>query len=71
MQFQEKKSRLNYNVSCILCLPPYMRRGFGKMLVAFSKCDNACMLLFLDEHQRIYMHDNKVLCNIQVGLLFY
>ncbi|XP_028413303.1 histone acetyltransferase KAT7-like, partial [Dendronephthya gigantea] len=33
---KEKKSRLNYNVSCILCLPPYMRRGFGKMLVAFS-----------------------------------
>lgn len=33
---KEKMSRLNYNVSCILCLPPYMRRGFGKMLVAFS-----------------------------------
>ncbi|CAB3998214.1 Histone acetyltransferase KAT7, partial [Paramuricea clavata] len=33
---KEKKSRLSYNVSCILCLPPYMRRGFGKMLVSFS-----------------------------------
>ncbi|XP_046853084.1 histone acetyltransferase KAT7-like isoform X2 [Xenia sp. Carnegie-2017] len=33
---KEKKSRFNYNVSCILCLPPYMRQGFGKMLIAFS-----------------------------------
>lgn len=34
---QEKNSFLNYNVSCILTLPQYMRQGFGKMLIDFSK----------------------------------
>lgn len=35
--FQEKNSFLNYNVSCILTMPQYMRQGFGKMLIDFSK----------------------------------
>lgn len=34
--FQEKNSFLNYNVSCILTMPQYMRQGFGKMLIDFS-----------------------------------
>jgi histone acetyltransferase MYST2 len=33
---KEKQSFLNYNVSCILTLPPYMRKGYGKMLIDFS-----------------------------------
>ncbi|RUS81606.1 hypothetical protein EGW08_010619 [Elysia chlorotica] len=33
---KEKNSFLNYNVSCILTLPQYMRQGFGKMLIDFS-----------------------------------
>lgn len=33
---KEKQSFLNYNVSCILTMPPYMRKGFGKMLIDFS-----------------------------------
>lgn len=33
---KEKNSFLNYNVSCILTLPQYMRKGFGKMLIDFS-----------------------------------
>ncbi|XP_071957454.1 histone acetyltransferase KAT7-like isoform X2 [Antedon mediterranea] len=33
---KEKNSFLNYNVSCILTLPHYMRQGFGKMLIDFS-----------------------------------
>ncbi|XP_074647160.1 histone acetyltransferase KAT7-like [Tubulanus polymorphus] len=33
---KEKKSFLNYNVSCILTLPQYMRQGYGKMLIDFS-----------------------------------
>merc|ERR1712168_284238 len=33
---KEKQSFLNYNVSCILTLPPYMRMGYGKMLIDFS-----------------------------------
>jgi len=33
---QEKNSFLNYNVSCILTLPPYQRQGFGRLLIDFS-----------------------------------
>ncbi|XP_053406544.1 histone acetyltransferase KAT7-like [Mercenaria mercenaria] len=33
---KEKNSFLNYNVSCILTLPQYMRKGFGKMLIDFN-----------------------------------
>ncbi len=37
--FKEKNSFLNYNVSCILTMPQYMRQGFGKMLIDFSMYD--------------------------------
>lgn len=33
---KEKRSFLNYNVSCILTLPPYQRQGYGRMLIDFS-----------------------------------
>ncbi|XP_017009292.2 histone acetyltransferase MOF [Drosophila takahashii] len=33
---KEKKSLDNYNVACILVLPPHQRKGFGKLLIAFS-----------------------------------
>lgn len=33
---KEKFSEEDYNVACILTLPPYQRRGFGKFLIAFS-----------------------------------
>lgn len=35
---QEKESTEDYNVACILTLPPYQRRGYGKLLIEFSKC---------------------------------
>lgn len=35
--FQEKSSNNNYNVSCILTLPPYQRKGYGRLLIDFSK----------------------------------
>ncbi|KAJ9582171.1 hypothetical protein L9F63_003513, partial [Diploptera punctata] len=31
----EKNSFLNYNVSCILTLPPYQRQGYGRLLIDF------------------------------------
>ncbi|KAM5274111.1 histone acetyltransferase KAT7 isoform 8-T8 [Ctenodactylus gundi] len=34
--FSKKNSFLNYNVSCILTMPQYMRQGYGKMLIDFS-----------------------------------
>lgn len=35
--FQEKESSEDYNVACILTLPPYQKKGFGKLLIEFSK----------------------------------
>merc|ERR1712142_958242 len=32
---KEKNSYLNYNVSCILTLPPYQRQGYGRLLIVF------------------------------------
>ncbi|XP_030373092.1 males-absent on the first protein-like [Scaptodrosophila lebanonensis] len=33
---KEKESLANNNVACILVLPPYQRKGYGKFLIAFS-----------------------------------
>lgn len=33
---KEKQSREDYNLACILTLPPYQRRGYGRFLIAFS-----------------------------------
>lgn len=33
---KEKYSEEDYNVACILTLPPYQRRGYGKFLITFS-----------------------------------
>ncbi|KAI8381139.1 acyl-CoA N-acyltransferase [Radiomyces spectabilis] len=33
---KEKQSAMNYNVSCILTMPIYQRRGFGQYLIDFS-----------------------------------
>jgi len=37
MWFQEKESPDGNNVACILTLPPFQRKGYGKFLIAFSK----------------------------------
>ncbi|KAG0715439.1 Histone acetyltransferase Tip60 [Chionoecetes opilio] len=34
---KEKESSEDYNVACILTLPPYQRKGYGKLLIEFSK----------------------------------
>lgn len=33
---KEKRSSLNFNVSCILILPTYQRKGYGQYLIDFS-----------------------------------
>ena len=33
---KEKESAEGYNVACILTLPQYQRKGYGKLLIAFS-----------------------------------
>lgn len=40
---KEKESTEDYNVACILTLPPFQKKGFGKLLIEFSyelsKCE--------------------------------
>ncbi|PSS19430.1 MYST-like histone acetyltransferase [Actinidia chinensis var. chinensis] len=33
---KEKHSEESYNLACILTLPPYQRKGYGKFLITFS-----------------------------------
>jgi len=33
---KEKQSQDDYNLACILTLPPYQRKGYGKLLISFS-----------------------------------
>ncbi|MCL4120820.1 UNVERIFIED_CONTAM: hypothetical protein GTU68_056996 [Idotea baltica] len=33
---KEKESSEDYNVACILTLPPYQRKGYGRLLIEFS-----------------------------------
>lgn len=35
---KEKESADNYNVACILTMPPFQRKGYGTFLIAFSMC---------------------------------
>lgn len=37
---KEKESSEDYNVACILTLPPYQRKGYGKLLIEFSKSNS-------------------------------
>ena len=53
---QEKQSFLNYNVSCILTLPPYMRRGYGKMIIDFSKCSQHIESVSIVEYVSVVDH---------------
>lgn len=46
---QEKNSFLNYNVSCIMTLPPYQRKGYGRLLIDFSKW-------------KLFLINRKILC---------
>lgn len=34
---KEKHSQEDYNLACILTLPPYQRKGYGKLLISFGK----------------------------------
>ena len=44
---KEKNSLLNYNVSCILTLPPYQRQGYGRLLIGKILQANRLTLIFV------------------------
>lgn len=50
LSLQEKNSFLNYNVSCILTLPPYQRKGYGRLLIDFSKSPLYCYFAFFSRN---------------------
>lgn len=45
--YQEKHCQQKYNVSCIMILPQYQRKGYGRFLIDFSK---NCFLIFSPFH---------------------
>lgn len=46
---QEKVSYDDYNLACIVTIPPYQKRGYGMLLIEFSKfLSPACSSCFLD-----------------------
>jgi histone acetyltransferase MYST1 len=52
---KEKHSEESYNLACILTLPPYQRKGYGKFLIAFCKilCSVLCLIKFSSHAHRI------------------
>lgn len=42
---KEKESTEDYNVACILTLPPYQRKGYGKLLIEFSMIVSCILLM--------------------------
>lgn len=38
---QEKVSYDDYNLACIVVLPPYQKKGYGMLMIEFSTCSSA------------------------------
>lgn len=47
---KEKESTEDYNVACILTLPPYQRKGYGKLLIEFSMIVSCILLMNEQRH---------------------
>ena len=41
---QEKVSYDDYNLACIVVLPPYQKKGYGMLLIEFSASSAICVL---------------------------
>ena len=41
---QEKVSYDDYNLACIVVLPPYQKKGYGMLLIEFSEFCRTCLL---------------------------
>jgi histone acetyltransferase MYST1 len=56
---QEKHSEESYNLACILTLPPYQRKGYGKFLIAFCKRGLWCWIfhyMVTNYYSRHFVH---------------
>lgn len=61
---QEKHSEESYNLACILTLPPYQRKGYGKFLIAF------CKLLASPLMSTFFSFDSSVHKKIKLLMVF-
>ena len=41
---QEKVSYDDYNLACIVVLPPYQKKGYGMLLIELSEFCRTCLL---------------------------
>ena len=46
---KEKEPSEDYNVACVLTLPPCQRKGYGKLLIKFSQNIFCCFLIIVVE----------------------
>ena len=49
---QEKVSYDDYNLACIVVLPPYQKKGYGMLLIEFSECSLCAQVAFAHIRQR-------------------
>jgi histone acetyltransferase MYST1 len=47
---QEKVSYNDYNLACIVTLPPYQKHGYGMLLIEFSEFSLAWFVDLLDRN---------------------
>ena len=47
---QEKVSFDEYNLACIVVLPPYQKKGYGMLLIEFSELLVERLLDHLEQH---------------------
>lgn len=45
--YQEKVSYDDYNLACIITLPPYQKKGYGILMIEFSACSTLRLVCIL------------------------
>jgi histone acetyltransferase HTATIP/histone acetyltransferase MYST1 len=48
LNHQEKVSYDDYNLACIITLPPYQRKRYGMLMIEFSMSSYGCAIYLLD-----------------------
>lgn len=44
---KEKISYNDYNLACIVTFPPYQKRGYGTLMIEFSRCFGIALIVSL------------------------
>lgn len=62
---KEKESTEDYNVACILTMPPYQRKGYGKLLIEFSKSNEIFQISEYENDSKKQFHSFAQVTNYQ------